>query len=415
MAEINWSLAQTDPTAQQARAYNYADHIAQAATTRQAGQKYASGDYKGAASDLASSGDIPGAIQIQSVQNQQEDRTAKSTEAVRDYVGKALPIFQHILEAHQADPDGGSGAIGQAFDSIAPELASLTGHNPEIIAGMRQRLVSSPKETLDGLAAQLPATYEKVGNTIVRRQGDTVKPVYTGTPDAPSGFTYQQDGKTLAPIPGGPGDPSYKKQIKEDARAIIVNNPIPQQAAPGNGLKQSIQLRKEFDQLPDVKDFHDVANSYDIIADIARKPATAQNDLSLIFAYMKMLDPGSVVREGEFANAQNTAGVPDQIRNLYNRARTGQRLNPDQRSEFTNTAGGVYSSRKRRYDQLVNQYQGYARDSGLGDNVIQARIPAGDGGAGASESIPTVKSPEEAMKLKPGTKFKTPDGRVKVR
>ena len=35
--------------------------------------------------------------------------------------------------------------------------------------------------------------------------------------------------------------------------------------------------------------------------------------------------------------------------------------------------------------------------------------------AGAAGDIPTVSSPEEAMKLPPGTRFKTPDGRIKVR
>jgi len=34
---------------------------------------------------------------------------------------------------------------------------------------------------------------------------------------------------------------------------------------------------------------------------------------------MKILDPGSVVREGEFATAQNSAGIPERIRAKYNR------------------------------------------------------------------------------------------------
>jgi len=39
-----------------------------------------------------------------------------------------------------------------------------------------------------------------------------------------------------------------------------------------------------------------------------------------------MLDPGSVVRESEFATAQNAAGVPDQVRNMYNKVLSGTRL-----------------------------------------------------------------------------------------
>lgn len=159
-----------------------------------------------------------------------------------------------------------------------------------------------------------------------------------------------------------------------------------QPKAQASTMKLGTVLRKEFDAQPDVKQFNDVANSYDIISDVSKKPASAQNDLSLIFSYMKMLDPGSVVREGEFANAQNTAGVPDQIRNLYNRARTGERLNNDQRKGFASSARDVYEARKRRYGQLVTQYKGYAKDNNLPDDTIQERMAAG-GSAPAAPSV----------------------------
>lgn len=35
--------------------------------------------------------------------------------------------------------------------------------------------------------------------------------------------------------------------------------------------------------------------------------------------------------------------------------------------------------------------------------------------ATAADGVPTVSSPEEAMRLPSGTRFKTPDGRMKVR
>jgi len=71
---------------------------------------------------------------------------------------------------------------------------------------------------------------------------------------------------------------------------------------------------------------------------------TAVGDLSLIFGYMKMLDPGSVVREGEFATAQNAAGVPERIQNVYNRVITGERLNASQRNSFKGQAKGLFNS-----------------------------------------------------------------------
>ena len=70
--------------------------------------------------------------------------------------------------------------------------------------------------------------------------------------------------------------------------------------------------------------------------------------ISLIFGFMKMLDPGSVVREGEFATAQNAASIPDRIRNAYNRALEGTRLNPQQREMFKSASRRTVRSRATR-------------------------------------------------------------------
>src|SRR5690606_34926922 len=51
--------------------------------------------------------------------------------------------------------------------------------------------------------------------------------------------------------------------------------------------------------------------------------ATAAGDLALIFNYMKLLDPTSVVREGEFATAQNSGSVPNRVIALYNNLLNG--------------------------------------------------------------------------------------------
>lgn len=160
------------------------------------------------------------------------------------------------------------------------------------------------------------------------------------------------------------------------ARVIAQGAPKPDMT-PAQTRKAEADLRKEFNGLPDVKEFNDVANSFNTISRLASGPPSGASDISFIFSYMKMLDPGSVVREGEFATAAKSGGVPDQVRNLYNRVINGERLTPAQRQDFVAQARNVYESRKTRYDQLVGQYQGYAEDYGLRPEVIQARIEAG--------------------------------------
>lgn len=159
--------------------------------------------------------------------------------------------------------------------------------------------------------------------------------------DAPSGYRFNDAGN-LEPIPGGPAD---RKQ-----------NPVASDLAKGE-----MGMRKELDDK--IKQDRTVMGMYRNIEN-ATKDATAAGDLSAIFAFMKMLDPGSVVREQEFANAQNAAGVPDRIRNWYNQAMKGNRLNPTQRKEFLGEAGKLAAAAQDRISQATREYQGMADEYG---------------------------------------------------
>lgn len=126
-------------------------------------------------------------------------------------------------------------------------------------------------------------------------------------------------------------------------------------------------LRKEFNWIALVKDYNDIKNNYSKI--VASSDGTAAWDLSMIFAYMKLLDPGSVVREWEFANAQNAAWIPDRVKNLYNKALKWTRLTDAQRKEFINTAGKVYDSYTEQYNQLLEQYKSYVTQGGDANSI----------------------------------------------
>lgn len=99
------------------------------------------------------------------------------------------------------------------------------------------------------------------------------------------------------------------------------------------------KLRKEYSD--QTKGFQDVSAAF---ARIKSSEDSAAGDMALIFNYMKMLDPGSVVREGEFASASNAGGVEDKIRNVYNKLLTGERLTPGQRKSFNSQAGQLYKA-----------------------------------------------------------------------
>lgn len=127
-------------------------------------------------------------------------------------------------------------------------------------------------------------------------------------------------------------------------------------------------LRKEFSGLS--KDFRTVRDAFGRVEASAQDPSAA-GDLALVFSYMKILDPGSVVRESEFANAQNAAGVPDRVRNAYNRVLSGERLSPGQRRDFTNRAQRLFSRQNAQFEQLAGQFRGIGERLGVDvENVI---------------------------------------------
>jgi hypothetical protein len=145
------------------------------------------------------------------------------------------------------------------------------------------------------------------------------------------------------------------------------------QAQSRQGRQDESDLRREFLALPEVKEFKAIGSSYRNVVATANNDSAA-GDLSLIFAFMKILDPNSVVREQEFANAQNAAGVPDQIRNAYNRALNGERLSERQRVDFVTQARSVYENRAAVYNETANYYRGLAADYGFDPDNLGATL-----------------------------------------
>ncbi len=125
-------------------------------------------------------------------------------------------------------------------------------------------------------------------------------------------------------------------------------------------IKDESSLRKEFNA--ESKTFKDISGSY---AKVLATDPTAAGDVSLIFQYMKMLDPGSVVREGEQATAAQARGVPEAILSLYNRLVTGERLTAPQREDFRNQAQNIYYNALEDQSLNVIRYTGIAQDKGF--------------------------------------------------
>lgn len=125
-------------------------------------------------------------------------------------------------------------------------------------------------------------------------------------------------------------------------------------------------LRGQF--IGEAKPHVEIANAYQ---KVTSAPSSAAGDISKIFGYMKILDPGSTVREGEFATAQNATGVPGKIANLYNKVISGERLSPAQRAEFDQAAGALVKSQEDQYKRTIEKhYTNIATKAGVQPDLV---------------------------------------------
>jgi len=153
------------------------------------------------------------------------------------------------------------------------------------------------------------------------------------------------------------------RKVVVDARTGAEIGLAPPDTPAPSGPKESAEgLRKEF--TGQTSQYRGIVDAFQKIKTAAMNPSAA-NDISLIFGFMKALDPTSTVREGEAATAENARGVSEDIRNLYNKVNTGQRLSQAQRQDFLQSAYGLVESQIPNAQEIIDRYSGIASRSGL--------------------------------------------------
>lgn len=132
-------------------------------------------------------------------------------------------------------------------------------------------------------------------------------------------------------------------------------------------------LRKEASMLPASKDLMNIDTSLEKIHSAYKDPSAA-GDISMVYGFMKMNDPGSTVREGEYATAQNATGVTEQVRNAYNRALSGERLGQAQRDDFLNQSMNLAGGQLENYKRAIAPIEKTISQRGLDRSQILPSI-----------------------------------------
>jgi hypothetical protein len=139
---------------------------------------------------------------------------------------------------------------------------------------------------------------------------------------------------------------------------------------PTRDRSAGMQLAGMFNGEQTVKDANTVSAAFRKVRQHATSN-TAAGDMGLIFGYMKILDPGSTVREGEYATAQNAASIPERVRNAYNRSIDGPFLTPEQRTRFVAEAETALRAQRDTFRPVFDRYRRMAESGGIAmDGVL---------------------------------------------
>lgn len=155
-------------------------------------------------------------------------------------------------------------------------------------------------------------------------------------------------------------DPSNSFQTMTKIAGIVKKNgyksPVSLNPKVDNdNFKHANTLRDEFNTL--TKDFRSVQDAY---SKIAKTSNTGAGDMSMLYQYVKLLDPGSVVRESEFASAAAAGSFGERVQGALKSIESGGRLPPSLRQEFIKEAENIYQGQKAGYDRQKVTYRGLA-------------------------------------------------------
>jgi len=164
------------------------------------------------------------------------------------------------------------------------------------------------------------------------------------------------------------------------------------QAYVATGVMPGLSRKELTDQAkPILKEVRTLDEGASLLAGFDVNHKNPSLDQALIFSYMKVLDPTSVVREGEFKTAQNNASILESISSKWRQAAAGTgMLTKVQRQNILDAMGQVYKQKRNIYNEDLQYITDQAQQSGLNPyDIVPQNVL--DRGNSASKPISTPK------------------------
>jgi hypothetical protein len=172
-------------------------------------------------------------------------------------------------------------------------------------------------------------------------------------------------------------NPAYQKYAKEVAASGSTKVSVPVNLGQ-KGLDNTLKLRGDFRSEPIYKAHQDVQSAYSQITASLKQNSPA-GDLAGATKIMKILDPGSVVRESELGMAMAASGALDRMVNYADMTIRGTKLTPDQRKDFQTLADKLFKESERLYNAKRAEYKGIANRNSLPVEDVLGPEPSTNG------------------------------------
>jgi len=198
-------------------------------------------------------------------------------------------------------------------------------------------------------------------------------------------------------------------QAKEKRQTEKLEKFLPGTNIPKEVADRETRLFDKFNQEPSVKKFKSGNVALKEMENLAAQNSP-YGDQGLISGYAKILDPESVVREGEYAVVERGGGFFDNLKNRIDILQGRARLQPAQRAALLRAAQSIQSGRQAEYQRIRSAYEKRAtqygldpqRTFGLEDEITVSPQPATQSAPSSGDTLPSGKkrlTPKERQEL----------------
>ena len=161
--------------------------------------------------------------------------------------------------------------------------------------------------------------------------------------------------------------PPDQKAAYEKIKTMSAPKTIVDMTGGQKGFDNEMTLKKTFTAEPVYKAYSEMQSAYGQITD-SLKQASPAGDLAAATKFMKLLDPGSVVRESELGMAMAASGALDRATNYAQMRINGTKLTADQRKDFQQLSDQLFGTATNSYNQKRSEYEQMGTAYGIDAN-----------------------------------------------